>query len=247
MSALADCREAVSRDAENAAAWNLLGVVLQAMGNGSAEEAWRRTLAIDAGNPEARFHLGNLLRERGDAQGALVEYRVARARSPGHAAVLNNLGLALEAMGEREQALDCYAKVLAADANQSDALGNLANVQFDRGEFGDCARTYDRLFNLRKDLPVPVLLRRGIALQKSRRLADAEACFRQALEVARRQEAKSLELQAVMSLCRLWQQQGKQDEARQLLAEVYGWFNEGFDTADLKEAKALLDELSRNK
>jgi predicted ATPase len=72
---------------------------------------------------------------------------------------------------------------------------------------------------------------------------EAEACFRQALDVARRQEAKSLELRAAMSLSRLWQQQGKQAEARALLAPVYGWFTEGFDTADLQEAKALLEAL----
>jgi predicted ATPase len=73
---------------------------------------------------------------------------------------------------------------------------------------------------------------------------QAETCFRKALEVARSQSAKSLELRAAMSLSRLWQRQGKREEARQLLAEVYGWFTEGFDTADLKAAKALLDELS---
>jgi predicted ATPase len=71
--------------------------------------------------------------------------------------------------------------------------------------------------------------------------AEAEACFRQALDVARRQRAKSLELRAVISLCRLWWQQGKKEEARQLLAEVYSWFTEGFETADLREAKALLE------
>jgi class 3 adenylate cyclase/predicted ATPase len=74
--------------------------------------------------------------------------------------------------------------------------------------------------------------------------AEAEAHMRHALEVARRQEAKSLELRAAMSLSRLWQQQGKRDEARELLTPVYGWFTEGFDTADLQEAKTLLEELS---
>ncbi|MGH8069201.1 MAG: hypothetical protein ACRERE_28995 [Candidatus Entotheonellia bacterium] len=69
----------------------------------------------------------------------------------------------------------------------------------------------------------------------------AEECFWKAIEVARQQQAKSLELRAAMSLARLWQQQGKKAEARQLLAEVYSWFTEGFDTADLQEAKALLD------
>ena len=70
--------------------------------------------------------------------------------------------------------------------------------------------------------------------------AAAEACFHQALAVAHQQQARALELRAALSLARLWQQQGKRAEARQLLAEVYGWFTEGFDTADLQDAKALL-------
>jgi len=73
---------------------------------------------------------------------------------------------------------------------------------------------------------------------------QAEACFQNALRTARDQSAKSLELRAAMSLSRLWQRQGKKEEARQLLAEIYDWFTEGFDTADLKQAKALLQELS---
>ena len=68
--------------------------------------------------------------------------------------------------------------------------------------------------------------------------------MQRALDVAHRQEAKSLELRAAMSLSRLWQQQGKLAEARELLAPVYGWFTEGFETADLQEAKALLDALA---
>jgi predicted ATPase len=74
--------------------------------------------------------------------------------------------------------------------------------------------------------------------------AEAEACFQRALDVARRQEAKSLELRAAMSLSRLWQQQGKRTETRELLAPIYGWFTEGFDTADLQEARALLEALA---
>jgi predicted ATPase len=72
---------------------------------------------------------------------------------------------------------------------------------------------------------------------------EAEGYFQKAIAIARRQSAKSLELRAAMSLSRLWQQQGKKEEARQMLAEIYSWFTEGFDTADLKEAKALLEEL----
>jgi predicted ATPase len=74
--------------------------------------------------------------------------------------------------------------------------------------------------------------------------AEVETCFQRALDVARRQEAKSLELRAAMSLSRLWHQEGKRQEAHDLLAGVYAWFTEGFDTADLQEAKALLEELA---
>jgi predicted ATPase/DNA-binding winged helix-turn-helix (wHTH) protein len=83
--------------------------------------------------------------------------------------------------------------------------------------------------DLRLQLPIPDI-------------TQVEACLQQALAVARGQQAKSLELRAALSLSRLWLQQGKRDEAQQLLAEVYGWFTEGFDTPDLQEAKALLEE-----
>ena len=86
---------------------------------------------------------------------------------------------------------------------------------------------------------------RGVLLlrQTMPQQAEAEAWLQRALDVARRQEAKSLELRAAMSLSRLWQQQGKRAEAYDLLTPIYGWFTEGFDTADLQEAKTLLDAL----
>ena len=74
--------------------------------------------------------------------------------------------------------------------------------------------------------------------------AKAETYFERALVVARQQQAKSWELRASMSLARLWRDQGKVQQARELLAPVYGWFTEGFDTRDLKEAKALLEEFT---
>ena len=74
--------------------------------------------------------------------------------------------------------------------------------------------------------------------------AKAEAYFQRALTVARQQQAKSWELRAAMSVARLWRDQGKPRQARELLAPVYGWFTEGFDTCDLKEAKVLLEELA---
>jgi predicted ATPase len=73
---------------------------------------------------------------------------------------------------------------------------------------------------------------------------QAEACFQRALAIARRQQAKSWELRAAISLSRLWQHQGKRQEAYDLLAPIYHWFTEGFDTADLQEAKTLLDALA---
>jgi predicted ATPase len=76
------------------------------------------------------------------------------------------------------------------------------------------------------------------------RSGEAEACFQKAMEIARRQQAKSLELRATVSLARLWQQQGKKDDAYSMLADIYTWFTEGFDTKDLQEAKALLEELT---
>jgi predicted ATPase len=83
-----------------------------------------------------------------------------------------------------------------------------------------------------------------IALESPQDAAKAEKYFELALAVARAQQAKSWELRAAMSLVRLWRDQGRRDEARELLAPVYGWFTEGFDTRDLKEAKALLEELT---
>jgi predicted ATPase len=81
-------------------------------------------------------------------------------------------------------------------------------------------------------------------LSRDQDAAKAQAYFERALAIARHQQAKSWELRAAMSMARLWRDQGKRNEARELLAPVYGWFTEGFDTLDLKEAKTLLDELA---
>ena len=83
-----------------------------------------------------------------------------------------------------------------------------------------------------------------LLLLSDRNGAEAETCFKQAIEIARGQSAKSFELRATMGLARLWQGEGKRSEARDLLAPVYDWFTEGFDTTDLKDAKALLDDLT---
>ena len=80
--------------------------------------------------------------------------------------------------------------------------------------------------------------------QNHSKATEAQSCFQRAIEIARKQSAKSLELRATMSLARLLAKQGNRDEARAMLTAIYAWFTEGFDTADLKDAKALLDELS---
>ena len=85
---------------------------------------------------------------------------------------------------------------------------------------------------------------RGELLRSSQEQGESQLWFQRSLDVSRHQEAKSLELRAATSMARLWRDRGKRDEARDLLAPVYGWFTEGFDRRDLKEAKALLDELS---
>jgi tetratricopeptide (TPR) repeat protein len=87
-------------------------------------------------------------------------------------------------------------------------------------------------------------LRGELLLTSGATATEAEVCFHKAIEVAWKQSAKSLELRAATSLARLWREQGKREEARRTLAEIYGWFTEGFDTADLQEAKALLEELA---
>jgi predicted ATPase len=85
---------------------------------------------------------------------------------------------------------------------------------------------------------------RGDLLNANGDVAGAEFSYRQAIAIAKRQSAKMFELRAAASIARLWRDQGKRDEACELLAPVYGWFTEGFDTRDLKEAKALLEELA---
>jgi predicted ATPase len=125
---------------------------------------------------------------------------------------------------------EAYAKV----GQQEDGLSLLAEALATVHKTGE--RLWEaELHRLKGELLLPL---------SAEKHAEAEACFQQALEVARHQQATSLELRAAMSLARLWQQQSRRAEARELLAPVYGWFTEGFGTADLQEAKALLEALA---
>jgi predicted ATPase len=126
-------------------------------------------------------------------------------------------------VGQAEEGLTVLAETLAAVDENGDRYyeAELYRIK------GELTRKQSRVQSL------------GSSVQK-----DAEECFWKAIEIARRQNAKSLELRVVMNLSGLWQQQGKKDEAHTLLSDLYGWFTEGFDTKDLQEAKILLEELT---
>jgi class 3 adenylate cyclase/predicted ATPase len=126
--------------------------------------------------------------------------------------------------------------------------GCLATAYAELGQLDDAKRFIDEAMTMGKTTRYETEINRWageITLRSPKRgAAKAETYFERALAVARKQQAKSQELLAAMSMARLWRDQGKREEARELLAPVYGWFTEGFDTLDLKEAKALLHELS---
>ena len=169
---------------------------------------------------EATLEWGWSLVEQGQGEAGIVQlrqglaaYRATGARGGSYVALLAE---ALRHMGRSEEGLRVLAEVPTVRDSCGEGQGT-AEVYRLKGEL---LLTYSFKYD-----------------------AEAEACFQQALAIARRQQAKALELRAAMSLSRLWQQQGKRAEAYNLLAPIYSWFTEGFDTSDLQEAKALLDEL----
>ena len=185
------------------------------------------TLATKQGFAFVRAHAtvlrGWALAEQGQGEEGMTQIRQGIAAYQATGAELERphwLALLAEAhgkVGQTEEGLRVLAKVLAAVEKNG--------VCFCEAE----------LYRLKGEL---------LLVHPTAHRAEAETCFHQALDIAHRQQAKSWELRAAMSLSRLWQRQGKHAEARQLLAEVYGWFTEGFDTADLLEAKALLEALT---
>jgi tetratricopeptide (TPR) repeat protein len=164
-----------------------------------------------------------------------------------------------EGIAQMRQSMDAY-RATGTEIRVPELLAGLAAVEGAVGQveegfasLAEAQATVDRTGERRHETALS-LLKGSLLLGRTSRdrdagdhrenAAEAEACFRHAIDVAQQQNAKSLELQAAMSLSRLWQQQGKRDEARELLGEIYGWFTEGFDTADLQAAKALLEELA---
>jgi tetratricopeptide (TPR) repeat protein len=158
-------------------------------------------------------------------------------RCGAHLAQMRQQLSALEAMGTRS--VGAYTRILLAEAlsmgEQAEAALAVLTEALAHMETTHEQTVRAEAYRLKGELL------RSLSLDYHE---EAESCFQQALTIARHQQAKSWELRAAMSLGRLWQQQDKRAEARQLLALVYGWFTEGFDTADLQEAKALLDELT---
>jgi predicted ATPase len=165
----------------------------------------------------ARFYHGWALVELGELELGIAEMEASIVRGPWPQYMNALLGRAYAAIGR-----------------MGDALASLNNALVRVEETGE------------KDSHAEILRLKGevLLMQNAASTAETEGCFRAALEVARAQNAKWLELRSTVSLARLLRDNNRHNEARTMLAEIYNWFTEGFDTADLKEAKALLEELT---
>jgi adenylate cyclase len=159
-------------------------------------------------------------------------------------------GQAQEGIAQMHQGLRAY-RATGGEATRPYYLALLAEAQGSMGQPAEGLLTLTEALLLADKTgerwyePERYRLKGELLLQQSvDNHLETEACFHHAINVARSQQAKSLELRAAASLARLWQQQGKRDEARQVLGDVYHWFTEGFDTVDLQEAKVLLDALA---
>ena len=206
----------------------------------------------------AMFHL---LRREGPAAQERAETELALATAQGfpfwvaggtivRGWALAAQGQAAEGIAQMRQGIAAW-RALGASVVLSTYLATLAEVCGQVGQLGDAqhllieAQTLVDTTGERYWEAEVYRLQGELLMQTSRgKTREAEERFHQALDIARRQQAKSLELRAAMSLSRLWQHQGKRTAAHELLAPIYGWFTEGFDTADLQEARALLEELA---
>jgi len=212
------------------------------------------TLATEHGFPffavQGSILQGWALAEQGQTEAGIAQVRrgLAAFRDMGIVSTRSyNLALQAEAYGKAgraEEGLATLAEALAMVDKNGERFYE-AELYRLKGELTlqSKAPSPKPVLSLVEGSQVEETLRAGtVGGAHPTREAEAEECFWRAIDIARKQQAKSLELRATMSLARLWQQQGKREGARQMLAEIYGWFTEGFDTADLQEAKALLDE-----
>jgi tetratricopeptide (TPR) repeat protein len=205
-------------------------------------------------------YLHQFCREGGTAQ-AQAETLIAVSREHKYVARevrgIVQQGWAWCMQGKREQGMAQIQEGLAAEKVTGDDTARVSNLALLAAAYGEMGQPETGLTVLTEALaltdttgdrwyaPEMYRLKGELLLQQSLdNQADAETCFHHALDMARHQQAKSFELRTATSLARLWQSQGKREEARQVLGDVYGWFTEGFDTADLQDAKALLDELA---
>jgi class 3 adenylate cyclase/tetratricopeptide (TPR) repeat protein len=199
-------------------------------------------LYLDSGDPEAALQL------LGAAEALAAEQRLGLVVEPRFIR-----GAALSAQGAFEEAVACLREGLAGRLGAIQfrpfALARLAEALSRQDEYGAALVTARDGLKLleetgHRQLEADFHRLEGIALFGLNRLEEGQIAFHEALRVARTQRAKSYELRAATSLARLWGEQGWRAQARDLLAPVYGWFTEGFDTADLKETQALLDQLA---
>jgi predicted ATPase len=164
-------------------------------------------------------------------------------------------GFALAGLGQRVEGIAQLQTGLAAwNATggrlfDTQWLGFLAEAHLRAGELEDALSALDRATKFaattgESHYQAELERLRGAVLAETGNMAQAASWLQKAIDTARKQQAKSLELRAATSLARLWRDQGSRTQAQNLLAPVYGWFTEGFDTADLKDAKTLLDELA---
>jgi predicted ATPase len=201
-------------------------------------------LHVNRREPEVALHLV-------DRAEALA--REQRFTIPVQSGILRGPALAIQ--GATGDAISCLREALAELARRGVTLyrpyglASLAEVLARRGEYAPALATLREGFNNMEATgerwwEAELHRVNGIVLAALNNLEESQSAFQEALRVARHQQGKSLELRAATSLARLWGEQGRRGEARELLAPIYGWFTEGFDTADLKEARVLLDELA---
>jgi predicted ATPase len=200
------------------------------------------TLHLDRGEPEVALQLVSA------AEALAAEQRLAFVMEPRFMR-----GAALSAQGAFEEAVACLREGLASELGamytRPYGLTLLAEALARQGKHRAAfAAAMEGLLNQQKTgcrrWSAELHRLQGIALLRLNRREEGQSVLEEALRIARRQQAKSYELRAATSLARRWGENGRREEARELLAPVYGWFTEGLDTADLKEAKGLLDELT---
>jgi predicted O-linked N-acetylglucosamine transferase (SPINDLY family) len=177
-------REAVRDDEGNAAAWSLLGIALRRSDASASEAALRRAIAGNDANVDARFHLGNLLREQGRQAEAIEAYRQALARRPDHPSLLNNLGLALFDAGAHADAERNYRAALALVPAHRKALANLVHVLCRAGRYREAGEAAGRYVREHGDGPAEFWIDCGIARHAQGDLDGAAQAFRSALRKA---------------------------------------------------------------